>query len=197
MPVASVPSASARTRVTAARLVAGLFLTSVAAAGCGGDDRGDGDGGGERASAPVIGLITKTETNPFFVKMREGAQAKADELGLQLMACAGKFDGDNDGQVACIENQISAGAKDFAIEPSDSPSTTYAPPCIRPTGCVLPSTGSVATERSMLNSVNSMPIFSARAPIPRAVAQSSPSLVVASLMNPPQRVSVVLVRLTG
>ena len=30
-----------------------------------------------RASAqePVIGLITKTESNPFFVKMREGAQA--------------------------------------------------------------------------------------------------------------------------
>ncbi len=69
---------------------------------------------------PIVGLITKTETNPFFVKMREGATTKADELGLQLMACAGKFDGDNDGQVACIENQISAGAKGFAIVPSDS-----------------------------------------------------------------------------
>ena len=65
-------------------------------------------------------LITKTETNPFFVKMREGAQAKADELGVELLACAGTFDGDNDGQVACIENQISAGAKGFAIVPSDS-----------------------------------------------------------------------------
>ena len=48
-------------------------------------------------------LITKTETNPFFVKMREGAEAKAKELGVDLIACAGKFDGDNDGQVACIE----------------------------------------------------------------------------------------------
>ena len=28
------------------------------------------------ADPPVIGLITKTETNPFFVKMREGAQQK-------------------------------------------------------------------------------------------------------------------------
>jgi fructose transport system substrate-binding protein len=26
---------------------------------------------------PVIGLITKTETNPFFVKMKEGAAAAA------------------------------------------------------------------------------------------------------------------------
>src|ERR1700749_2693675 len=68
----------------------------------------------------TVGLITKTETNPFFVKMREGAEAKAKELGVQLMSCAGKYDGDNDGQVACIENQIAAGAKGFAIVPSDS-----------------------------------------------------------------------------
>lgn len=68
----------------------------------------------------VIGLITKTETNPFFVKMREGAQAKAAELGVTLQAAAGKYDGDNDGQVAAIENLIAAGAKGFAIVPSDS-----------------------------------------------------------------------------
>jgi fructose transport system substrate-binding protein len=68
----------------------------------------------------VIGLITKTETNPFFVKMREGAQQKAQELGVKLIAAAGKYDGDNDGQVAAIENLIAAGAKGFAIVPSDS-----------------------------------------------------------------------------
>jgi fructose transport system substrate-binding protein len=43
----------------------------------------------------TIGLITKTETNPFFVKMREGAQAKAEELGVELLFAAGSFDGDN------------------------------------------------------------------------------------------------------
>jgi fructose transport system substrate-binding protein len=69
---------------------------------------------------PIVGLITKTEGNPFFVKMREGAQAKADELGLELQSFAGKFDGDNEGQVAAIESLISAGAKGFAIVPSDS-----------------------------------------------------------------------------
>ncbi|HWA19797.1 MAG TPA: sugar ABC transporter substrate-binding protein [Devosia sp.] len=68
----------------------------------------------------TVGLITKTETNPFFVKMREGAEAKAKELGLKLITAAGKFDGDNDGQVAAIENMISSGAKGFAIVPSDS-----------------------------------------------------------------------------
>ena len=68
----------------------------------------------------TVGLITKTETNPFFVKMREGAEEKAKELGVELMTAAGKYDGDNDGQVAAIENMISAGAKGFAIVPSDS-----------------------------------------------------------------------------
>src|SRR5690606_3513749 len=71
-------------------------------------------------AADIVGLITKTEGNPFFVKMREGAQAKAKELGLDLRTFAGKYDGDNDSQVAAIENLISAGAKGFAIVPSDS-----------------------------------------------------------------------------
>jgi fructose transport system substrate-binding protein len=69
---------------------------------------------------PIVGLITKTEGNPFFVKMREGAQAEADKLGLTLKTYAGKFDGDNDSQVAAIEDLISSGAKGFAIVPSDS-----------------------------------------------------------------------------
>ncbi len=75
---------------------------------------------GSASAADIVGLITKTETNPFFVKMREGAEEKAKELGVELMTAAGKYDGDNDGQVAAIENMISAGAKGFAIVPSDS-----------------------------------------------------------------------------
>jgi fructose transport system substrate-binding protein len=71
-------------------------------------------------AADTVGLITKTETNPFFVKMREGATAKAKEMGITLITAAGKYDGDNDGQVAAIENMISSGAKGFAIVPSDS-----------------------------------------------------------------------------
>jgi fructose transport system substrate-binding protein len=68
----------------------------------------------------LVGLVTKTDNNPFFVKMREGASAKAKELGVQFQAFAGKYDGDNDGQVAAIENLISAGAKGILITPSDT-----------------------------------------------------------------------------
>lgn len=69
---------------------------------------------------PVIGLITKTETNPFFVKMKEGASAEAQKLGAKLLTAAGKTDGDNAGQVTAIENMMAAGAKTILITPSDA-----------------------------------------------------------------------------
>ena len=72
------------------------------------------------ADQPVIGLITKTETNAFFVKMKEGAQAAATAKGAKLLSAAGKADGDNAGQVTAIENMIAGGAKTIMITPSDS-----------------------------------------------------------------------------
>jgi fructose transport system substrate-binding protein len=72
------------------------------------------------AAEPVIGLITKTETNPFFVKMKEGAAAEAAARGAKLLSAAGRSDGDNAGQVTAIENMIAAGAKAILITPNDS-----------------------------------------------------------------------------
>src|SRR5438045_398972 len=74
----------------------------------------------QAADEPVIGLITKTETNPFFVKMKEGAQAAAKAKGAKLLSGAGKADGDNAGQVTAMENMIAGGAKTILITPSDS-----------------------------------------------------------------------------
>jgi fructose transport system substrate-binding protein len=68
----------------------------------------------------IVGLITKTNTNPFFVKMKEGADQKAQELGMELRSFAGKYDGDNEAQVAAIENLIAAGARGILITPSDT-----------------------------------------------------------------------------
>lgn len=67
-------------------------------------------------------LITKTETNPFFVKMREGASAKAEEMGITLRSYAGKIDGDHESQVAAIETCIADGAKGILITASDTAS---------------------------------------------------------------------------
>jgi fructose transport system substrate-binding protein len=65
-------------------------------------------------------LITKTETNPFFVKMREGAEAKAEELGIELNSYAGQIDGDHESQVAAIETCIANGASGILITASDT-----------------------------------------------------------------------------
>ncbi|WP_337268315.1 substrate-binding domain-containing protein [Oryzifoliimicrobium ureilyticus] len=68
----------------------------------------------------IVGLVTKTEVNPFFVKMRQAAEERAKEKGVKLIARAGKFDGDNEGQVAAIEALISAGAKGILVTPNNS-----------------------------------------------------------------------------
>jgi fructose transport system substrate-binding protein len=75
---------------------------------------------GASAQQIVVGLITKTDTNPFFVKMREGAAAKAKEAGVKLLTFAGKYDGDNQSQVEAVESLIAAGAKGILITPSDT-----------------------------------------------------------------------------
>ena len=74
------------------------------------------------AAAQSVGacLITKTDTNPFFVKMREGAAAGAAAAGLSLQTFAGKIDGDVETQIAAVETCIASGAKGILITPSDS-----------------------------------------------------------------------------
>jgi fructose transport system substrate-binding protein len=72
------------------------------------------------ADPTVVGLITKTETNPFFVKMKEGAAEESKKLGAKLLTGAGARDGDNEGQVTAMENMINAGAKGILITPSDT-----------------------------------------------------------------------------
>jgi fructose transport system substrate-binding protein len=69
-------------------------------------------------------LITKTDTNPFFVKMREGATAKAEELGIELSSYAGRIDGDNESQVAAVETCVANGAKGILITASDTAAIT-------------------------------------------------------------------------
>jgi fructose transport system substrate-binding protein len=72
------------------------------------------------AAGETVCLITKTDTNPFFVKMKEGATAKANELGMTLKSYAGKIDGDSESQVAAIETCIADGAKGILITASDT-----------------------------------------------------------------------------
>ncbi|GAA4040544.1 sugar ABC transporter substrate-binding protein [Streptomyces shaanxiensis] len=104
---------SSLVRAAAVTGVAALTLTACGS-GSGSDSTSSGSG------SVKVGLITKTDTNPFFVKMKEGAEKAAKENGAELSTAAGKFDGDNAGQVTALENMVAAGVKGILITPSDS-----------------------------------------------------------------------------
>ena len=104
-------------------LAATTLLLAAAACGSDAEQGGDGattDGGGGGGGDVSIGLITKTETNPFFVTMRDVANDYADEKGVQVTALAGAFDGDNEGQVQAMEDLIAQGVDGIMITPNNS-----------------------------------------------------------------------------
>lgn len=68
----------------------------------------------------TIGLITKTDTNPFFLKMKEGAMLGATVHGVKLLTAAGKEDGDYPAQIQAIQQMVAAGATTLLITPSDA-----------------------------------------------------------------------------
>ena len=88
-------------------------LTSTALAACGSDDSGSG-GGGDIA----VSLITKTDSNPFFIAMRDGAEAAAEENGVSLTTGAGREDGDSDTQIKLIEEAVARGDDGILITPA-------------------------------------------------------------------------------
>src|ERR1700674_163327 len=61
------------------------------------------------ASSPkpvIIVLITKTYANPFFARMRQGAEREAAAKGAVLMTGDGKASDDPAGQVTALENMV-------------------------------------------------------------------------------------------
>jgi len=74
---------------------------------------------GSAQAADLACLITKNNTNPFFVKMKEGAEKAAKDAGLDFQAYAGEKDGDAAPQITAIENCVAAGAKGILITASN------------------------------------------------------------------------------
>ena len=65
----------------------------------------------------AVSLITKDQSNPFFVAMIAGATAKAETLGVELTVSSGKDESDYAGQISAIENAISAKHAGILIVP--------------------------------------------------------------------------------
>jgi fructose transport system substrate-binding protein len=96
-----------------------VAIVALTLAGCTSQRVGGGPATNTGGKAK-IGLVTKTDSNPYFVVLRDAAQQEASKQGAQLIALAGKFDGDNEGQVTAIENLIQQGVNTIMITPSNS-----------------------------------------------------------------------------
>lgn len=72
----------------------------------------------EASDKKKVGLIVSTLNNPFFVKLKEGAEAKADELGYELLI----MDSQNDPakEVSNMEDMTSKGVSIVLLNPVDS-----------------------------------------------------------------------------
>jgi fructose transport system substrate-binding protein len=92
---------------------------------------------GRPAATIKVGLITKTESNPFFVKMKEGAKQAAKGARVTLLTSAGKSTDDVAGQIAAIENMVTAGAKGILITVDDAKAANPAIAKARARGVVV------------------------------------------------------------
>jgi fructose transport system substrate-binding protein len=118
--------------------LAAVAALGVGAVACGDDEDSSSGGGGDSSKKEVtIGLITKTETNPFFVKMKEGAQAQAKKDNVKLLTGSGKSDTDNASQVTHLENMTTQGAKVILDVPADSKAVVPAIKKARDAGVIV------------------------------------------------------------
>jgi fructose transport system substrate-binding protein len=95
-----------------------------------------------------VALITKDATNPFFVKMHQGASAQAKKLGAQLKYAAGKSSSDNASQIAAIENFTTAGVKGILITVADAKAENAAIKKARKAGVLVIALDSPTTPKN-------------------------------------------------
>ncbi|MXW41101.1 MAG: sugar ABC transporter substrate-binding protein [Synechococcus sp. SB0668_bin_15] len=89
------------------------------------------------ADGVIVGLITKTDTNPFFVTIREEAFRKAAASGIELRTFAGNHGGDTETQVDAVESLVAMGAQGILITPSDPEALAHAVKAARDAGLLV------------------------------------------------------------
>src|SRR5260370_37226693 len=101
-------------------IAAALLLVLLVLSGCTAERHWGGSSRTGEGGKIKIGLVTKTESNPYFVKLRDAARAAADAHGAEVIALAGKFDGDNQGHVTAIEKLVQTGRHRVSPTPSST-----------------------------------------------------------------------------
>ncbi len=96
--------------------VLGAVALTLSACGGGAAPSGEASGGGDKPIA--VTLITKTDTNPFFIAMKKGAETAGKANNVTITAVAGKADGDEATQIQAIEAATARGDAGILITPA-------------------------------------------------------------------------------
>jgi ribose transport system substrate-binding protein len=72
------------------------------------------------AVVPRVALVMKTLTNPFFVKMEQGARQAADDFGAELLVRAGAQETSIERQIAIVDELVAQNVSAIVIAPGDS-----------------------------------------------------------------------------
>jgi fructose transport system substrate-binding protein len=86
--------------------------SSASQSPAGGSSSGSASGNGQTVG---VSLILKTLSNPYFVTMKNDAEAAAAKDGVKLTVAAGSSDGDTQTQISAIDNAISEKDKGILI----------------------------------------------------------------------------------
>lgn len=96
------------------------FVLVFSLAACGQDSGSDApdDGGEATGDGGTIGFVISTQTNPFFVSLKDGAEAKAKELGVEITVLDSQDDSAK--AVSNMEDLITRGVDVILVNPTDS-----------------------------------------------------------------------------
>lgn len=99
-----------------------VLALSVSLVACSGDKNVDTDKGEDAGKDEklTVGFVISTQTNPFFVSLKEGAEEKAKELGIELIVLDSQDDSAK--ELANMEDLITRGVDLILVNPTDSDS---------------------------------------------------------------------------
>lgn len=91
---------------------------TVSDAGSDTGDTGSTADGGKDLSNIHVGFVVKSLSDSFYVLMKAGAEAKAEEMGIQLTFIAPNSESDVQSQVDMIQNLLGQGINALCVSPS-------------------------------------------------------------------------------
>lgn len=100
-------------------LLAGLAAAALLFAGC---NRGEKPAAGAAPAGgkPTLALVVKTLNSPFFLEMKQAAEAAAQQAGVDLIVQAAEREIDVERQMQIVENLIQRRVSALCIAPSGS-----------------------------------------------------------------------------